>query len=197
MTWEEIDGIIERSKLDPVSDELAARSIASNSRIDPYYAFMRRLVREANPKGVFLEIGCYQGVVAAYIADAKGYHENIYLGVDINPIPFSDKGIVCIQGDSTDPEVRRQIADVAEAFGGIFAVFQDSSHHYDASVKEWEMYSPLVRPGGIWLSDDVTESFYRPGLDAKSMAGYFSDLPGDKRVYDDLHVGSKIGIVLL
>lgn len=196
MTFDEIDGIIERSKLAPVSDALAARSIASNSRIDPYYAFLRQLALETPQAGVFLEIGCYQGVTAAYITESKGYHRHLYLGVDINLIPFSDHDAVFIQGSSCDSKTLEAVKAIAEIHGGIFAVFCDASHHYDASVKEWEMYSPLVRPGGLWIADDCTESFFRPGLDAKSMAGFFADLPGEKRLYDDLHIGSRIGIVL-
>ena len=196
MTFDQIDELIAKSKNDHVSDQLKARSIASNSRVDPYYAFLRRLMIDTRPKGVFLEIGCYYGVAAAYMADAKGYTENLYLGVDINPIPFSDPGVIFIQGDSTSMDVYARVKAVAEAHGGIFAVFQDSSHHFKASVKEWVHYSPLVRPGGIWMCDDITPAFKRPD-EPKGMVEYFDDLPGEKRLYDDLHIGSRIGMVLL
>ncbi len=196
MTWEEVDRIIEQAKQAVISPVLQARSIASNSRVDPYYSFLRRLALETKPKGVFLEIGCYYGVTAAYFADAVGYMTHVYMGIDINPVPFSDPYAIFIQDDATKPEVADRVRMAAEAHGGIFAVFQDSSHHYDDSVKEWELYSSLVRPGGIWIADDILPAFRRPN-EVKGMVDYWNELPGEKRLFDDLHIGSRIGMVLL
>jgi predicted O-methyltransferase YrrM len=196
MTWEEIDFIIAQSKQTIISPALQARSIASNSRVDPYYSFLQRLALYTKPKGVFLEIGCYYGVTAAYFADAKGWMEHLYLGIDINPVPFSDPGAIFIQDDATKPEVMERVKAVAAAHGGIFAVFQDSSHYYRDSVMEWDLYSPLVRPGGLWIADDLTPAFRRPS-EPKGMVDYWNELPGDKRIFDDLHIGSRIGMVRL
>lgn len=196
MNFQEIDAIIEESKLDPVSDALAARSIASNSRVDPYYSFLRRLVIDTKPKGVFLEIGCYQGVVAAYIADARGWHDHQYIGIDINPVPFSDQNCVFIQENASRWDVACKVSEMANMCGEVFAIFQDSSHHYADSVREWELYSPMIRKGGLWICDDITPAFRTPE-EPKGMVEYFDELPGEKRLYDDLHIGSRIGIVLL
>ena len=46
------------------------------------------------------------------------------------------------------------------------------------------------------MADDCTDSFKRPE-DEKSMLGYFNDLPGNKKIYHDLHIGSAVGVVLL
>lgn len=196
MTWEEVDYVIAQSSNAVTPHVLQARSIASNSRVDPYYSFLQRLAAYTKPKGVFLEIGCYYGVTAAYFADAKGYIDHLYMGIDINPVPFSDPGALFIQGDATNPDIANRVRMAAEAYGGIFAVFQDSSHVYADSVKEWELYSPLVRPGGLWIADDILPAFRRPS-EAKGMVDYWDELPGDKRLFDDLHVGSRIGMVRL
>lgn len=109
-------------------------------------------------------------------------------------MPFEHPEFTLFQGDSTSTEIFQQVKEFAEAHGGIFAIFQDSSHHYYPSVDEFNLYRSLLRPGGLWISDDILPAFKRPE-DPKSMAEYWDDLPGDKRIYDDLHIGSRIGII--
>lgn len=201
MTWEEVNKAIavaaedERERPKP---DLIARQIQSNGHPDPYFNFMRWMAIGVREKGVFLEIGSYYGTLAAHIASphSYGFHPHLMVGIDINPVPYSSLGFLYVHGDSTDPKTFREVERIADYHGGIFAVFQDSSHHYEASVKEWEMYRPMVRPGGIWMADDVTPAFKRPD-EPKGMVEYFDELPGDKRVFDDLHIGSRIGMVLL
>ncbi len=197
MTWPEFESIMVIADGEPLPDSLLAHQLAGEGK-NPYYNLLRRLCMAVKEPGVFLEIGCYHGTVAAHVADAFGYHNHEYLGVDVNEVPFiPHPACRFIQGDSTDAQVCSQVKAFAETHGGIFCVFQDSSHHYEASVAEWALYSPLVRPGGLWLADDITPAFQRPGLDAKSMVGYWDDLPADKKTYDHLHIGSRIGVALL
>jgi cephalosporin hydroxylase len=153
-----------------------------------------RTLATLNPRGVFLEIGCGQGCLAAHICEDYEIHFNLFIGIDRNDIHYTHPKFIHFKQDSGDTSNLEAIKELAEMNGGIFAVFQDSSHHYEASIKEWEIYSPLVRQDGIWICDDVMEVFKREE-DEKSMVGYFNDLPGEKRLYENLHIGSCIGIV--
>ena len=193
MTWDEIDLMIKQADEYALPPELIARQLASEGR-NKYYNLFSRLYRSY--QGVFLEIGCWRGCVAAHtVGQPLPNPEAIHVGIDINPVNFSHPNFLFIQADATDKTIADQVKAVSDYYGGVFCVFHDSSHHYDASCKEWELYRPLVKPGGIWVSDDVTESFKRPE-DEKSMAVWFDDLPGEKKVFDTLHHGSKMGIVL-
>ena len=196
MNFERIDELVSLAKSDIPPDHLLARQIQSSSIPNPYFNFMRRLAMEVREPGVFLEIGSYMGAVGAHVVDAKGWHSHVFVSVDINHVNFSDPSFIFLEGDSTTDRIYSSVKSIAEKCGGIFAVFQDSSHHYYPSVKEWELYSPLVRPGGIWMADDITPAFKIPE-EPKGMVEYFDELPGEKKIYDDLHIGSRIGMVLL
>lgn len=197
MTWKTIEHWIEWAKAEVPSPDLLARQINSSGHPDPYYNFLRKIAEEADEAGVFLELGCYYGCLAAHLSASATLLTHV--GVDINPVPFSSYGSVMIQGDTVGtsngglPTVE-MVKRIAAACGGIQYVFQDSSHHYDASVKEWELYSPLVKKGGLWIADDITPAFKRPD-EPKGMVEYFEELPGDKRLFSDLHVGSVIGVI--
>jgi predicted O-methyltransferase YrrM len=200
MNWAIIEGLIQAAKAETAAGQITAhlgdRQILSNSRLDPYYTFLRGLAQQHfDEPGVFLEIGCYQGCLAAHICEDAPFHNHKMAGIDINPVPFEHPAFTLFQGDSTSTEIYQQVKAFAEANGGIFAIFHDSSHHYYPSVDEFNLYRPLLRPGGIWISDDITPAFKTPD-DPKSMAEWWDDLPGDKRHYDDLHIGSRIGVIL-
>ena len=170
------------------------RSKRDEGPLNLYYQFFGHLAASIKTPGVFLEIGVQRGGMGAHITTMAPHH--VYLGVDRDQVPFSHERAIIVRGDSTSVHTRDAAKAIADQNGGIFCTFLDSSHHYNASVKEWELYSPLLRPGGIFCCDDITPAFFRPGLDAKSMVGFFEELPGEKRLYDDIHHGSVIGIVV-
>lgn len=196
MTFEELDKLVEQAKSAYVPDHLKARQIASSSTVNPYYQLLSELYyRLESP---ILEIGCYYGCAAACALDGvTSANDNRlpYFGIDICPVPFAHEKFILIPDDSTREVVADQVRKIADLYGGFSLIFQDSSHHYKASVKEWELYSPMLREGGIWLADDVTDAFKRPE-DEKSMLGYFNDLPGNKKIYHDLHIGSAMGVII-
>ena len=195
MNWTEVETLIEQTKTFQAEPHLQEKQIGSNGRLDPYYNFLRLLAGSVKEPGIILEIGCFQGTTPANVCQDFAIHGHKFLGVDLNGVPFEHESFTLIQGDSTSEEVFAKVKEFAEAHGGIIAVFQDSSHHYIPSVKEFELYRPLVNAGGMWLSDDVLDSFKTPE-DEKSMLGYWNDLPGDKRLFEDLHIGSTIGMIL-
>lgn len=105
-----------------------------------------------------------------------------------------------IEGDATDLSTWVIVRELVHDYGKIGLVYQDSSHHYEASRREFELYAQFLAPGAIWICDDITPAFHDPLIDppGKGMVQYFEELPGDKRLYSDvLHYGNTQGIVLL
>lgn len=149
-----------------------------------------------------LEIGVESGMASSYMAFANSSTQVI--GIDISEEPMCPAVLVknyhYIEADSTDIRTFAKISAMVQDFGKIGIVYQDSSHHYLASKKEWELYSSLLAPDAIWICDDITPSFHDPAIDppGKGMVQYFDELPGDKRLYQDvLHRGNCQGIVIL
>jgi predicted O-methyltransferase YrrM len=75
---------------------------------------------------------------------------------------------IMIVGQSEDPEI---IARAREHAPYDF-VFIDADHSYEACKRDWENYSPMVRPGGIVGFHDYNH-------------------PPVKRVFDEITVGTK------
>lgn len=129
---------------------------------------------------------------------AAEQHDGFVIGIDINKVirkPSSN--YYFIEGDSTNISTWNKVLSFCEENGKIGVVFQDSSHHYNASRKEWEMYSQLLDKNAIWVADDISPSFHDPLVDppGKSMVQYFEELPGEKRLYP--YAGSNCqGVVL-
>lgn len=93
------------------------------------------------------------------------------------------------------------VQELVNQYGPIGLVYQDSSHHYLESKQEWNLYSPLCKPGAVWICDDITPAFYDPKNDppGKGMVEYFAEIPREhKRLYKDvLHFGNTQGIVIV
>lgn len=164
-----------------------------------YYRFLYHLVLEQKPKLV-MEIGLgWETLGITHMAAAADTYGGYALGIDIlnprydNAAEYDNYHFLKI--DST--KARKQVMEMVDKFGPLGVVFQDSSHHYDQSVAEWSNFVDLLDKNAVWVCDDITENFYRPGLDEKSMVGYFDDLPGHKKKYTELHEGTTIGVVLL
>ena len=84
-------------------------------------------------------------------------------------------------------------------YGKIGIVFQDSSHHYNISKLEWELYQPLLDENAIWICDDIISAFHDTRVDppGKGMVEYFNELPGEKKLYPNtLHAGNAVGVIL-
>jgi predicted O-methyltransferase YrrM len=143
-----------------------------------------------------LEIGIQTGMASAYMCAAGSQ----VIGIDILvPGMVMPDSFHFIHGDSTDMLTYAKVMELVSRYGKLGLVFQDSSHHYLPSKKEWELYSALLAPNAIWICDDITVAFYNTETDplGKGMVQYFDELPGEKRLYQDvLHRGNCQGIVL-
>lgn len=154
---------------------------------------------------VSLELGIQWGTASAHLAEAGQSFGSLVIGVD----PINHRRLAWlknysnfnfIHGSSIDENVVNTITEFVRNTGPIGIVFQDSSHKYLESVREWELYSPLLDDNAVWICDDITPAFYNPVHDppGKGMVQYFNELPGQKQVYiNSLHFGNAQGIVLL
>lgn len=164
-------------------------------------------MKEFQP-AIALEIGIDFGVGSKHMVEAAKEYDGLIIGIDIHekpdceiqPLKESDH-YHFINFSSTSENVRRQLQCFIALYGPIGLVFQDSSHHYLPSKAEWEMISPMCKPGAIWICDDITPSFYDPEIDPKDkgMCQYFEEIPREhKRIYQDvLHYGNAQGIVIV
>lgn len=165
-----------------------------------YYRFFYHLVKATRPK-IALEIGIDHGHTLAHMAAANIY--TLTVGIDRRPGCAADMPIYpnvrIIYGDSLAGPTIEQVSRLVDEVGKIGVVFQDSSHHFNASNEEFGVYSQFLDKGAIWCCDDITPAFYNPDVDplGKGMIQYFDDLPGRKKIYDNLHYGSKIGVIIL
>lgn len=198
MDWQQIDTLVWQAQRPTGDAWLDAFHDEALDGIQPYRRFLFLLATLLG--GSCLEIGVEHGFTSAHLA-ASGQPA---LGIDINYLGTIQRvekqypNYVFLHGDSTGPNVMAWVGDWTNANGRFKVVYQDSSHHYLPSVREWDIYSDLCAPGAVWVCDDITPAFWNadsdpPGL---GMVQYFEQRPGDKRLYPNiLHKGSVIGIV--
>lgn len=194
--WDQIEYLIQLSS-QPLSD--GEVDPGKNPERRNYYRFLYHLTNWLRP-AVALEIGVESGLASRYMTRASALYGGHVIGVDLNDPGLTMPNYHFVGGDSTRPETVLRVADLAYHFGPIGLVYQDSSHHYQASRDEWRLYSPLLGARAVWICDDITPAFHDPLIDppGKGMVQYFAELPGEKRLYKDvLHYGNIQGIVLV
>lgn len=154
---------------------------------------------------VALELGIQWGTVSAHLAEAGRGYNGLVIGIDIINHKrlrwlCNYSNFIFLHGSSTAIDMVEIVTHLTYQFGPVGLVYQDSSHHYLESVKEWELYSPLLDKNAIWICDDITPAFHDPQVDppGKGMVEYFHSLPGEKRLYvNSLHYGNAQGVILL
>lgn len=159
---------------------------------------------ERRPK-IALELGIQWGTASAHLAEAGQQFGGLVIGID--PIRHrrlswlkNYSNFTFLHGSSTDEMIVTTVRNMVRTMGRIGLVYQDSSHHYLPSVKEWELYSQLLDDNAIWICDDITPAFYNEQNDppGKGMVQYFNERPGQKKLYiNSLHYGNCQGVILL
>ena len=120
-----------------------------------YYRFLFEVARMLRPKAS-VETGTWHAISAAQIAG--GSPEGTVITFDVDPESRRRaeatglRNIIALTGDSAGPEALRA---VKERFPALDLLFLDSEHRYDVVSREFGNFSPLVRPGGIVLLDDI------------------------------------------
>jgi predicted O-methyltransferase YrrM len=113
--------------------------------------------------------------------------------------------IFLIQGDSHNIETLKKIKAILRD-NKVDFLFIDGDHSYEGVKKDFEMYSPLVRKGGIIAFHDIIPDYYtRYGIKTISYAGevykFWNEI---KEKYEHLEIvkdrnqdGSGVGIIFV
>jgi predicted O-methyltransferase YrrM len=144
------------------------------------------LCRAAAPDAVIVSLDLPWGSGGGYRPWREGLYSRFGRG---------RQQVVPLRGDSADPATRDH---VVEALGGDLLDFLliDGDHSYDGARRDWESYSPLVRPGGLIAFHDIV-----PGPE-KLVGGVpelwreiSSDRPTETVVHDWDQKGCGLGLV--
>lgn len=115
------------------------------------------LVAKINPKNI-LEIGTWKG----YSAETwiKAFKPDIFITIEKDDISIHEYNVHTNIGykswynsDSHDPKVLRDVKIYSPE--GFNYFFIDGDHSYEGVRKDFEMYSPLVKKGGIIALHDT------------------------------------------
>ncbi|MCI0461500.1 MAG: class I SAM-dependent methyltransferase [Gemmataceae bacterium] len=138
-----------------------------------------RLVQELRPRRL-LEIGSANGGTLFLLTRVAGPDARL-LSLDLAPtrarravfptFARPDQQLTCLQGDSHEPATLRQVEDWLGG-GQLDFLFIDGDHSYEGVARDYSMYGPLVRAGGIVAFHDIVPDFRtRHGLASSSYAG--------------------------
>jgi cephalosporin hydroxylase len=104
---------------------------------------------------------------------------------------FNPEVTTFLTADTHDPAT---LAQVKEMMPEVDMLFIDGDHTYPGALQDWEMYSPLVRPGGLIIFHDIAYGRLKDP-DSEIKAGkVFDEVRGDLRV-QEIFVEHGIGIL--
>jgi cephalosporin hydroxylase len=125
------------------------------------------ILDKVKPK-VILEIGTARGGTL-FLFSNIAHEEATLISVDLSQtiekrilfryIKKEKQKIYLIQGDSHSIETLRKIEGILKGRKVDF-LFIDGDHSYEGVKKDFEMYSPLVRKGGIIAFHDIIPDYY-------------------------------------
>ncbi|KKL63602.1 hypothetical protein LCGC14_2173460 [marine sediment metagenome] len=104
-------------------------------------------------------------------------------GITLDLEKDAESTILLLHADSHDPET---LNTVKEELGSIDLLFIDADHTYEGAKQDYEMYSPLVRPGGLVGFHDV---IYDTEIQVRR---FFKEIDEPKETIELLH---GIGVV--
>ena len=170
------------------------------------------ILDKAKPK-VILEIGTARGGTL-FLFSNIAHEEATLISVDLYQtiekrilfryIGKEKQKIFLIQGDSHSIETLRKIEGILRDDKVDF-LFIDGDHSYEGVKKDFEMYSPLVRKGGIIAFHDIIPDYYtKYGIKTSSWAGEVYKFWDEvKEKYEHLEIvkdknqdGFGIGIII-
>lgn len=107
------------------------------------------------------------------------------IGLDMPPKGFTtgrqlnELGCEVLLGDSHDPAMVAELEDML-AGEPVDLLFIDGDHTFEGVKADYEMYSPLVRPGGLIAFHDVCGHPTMPFIEVDR---FWATLPGDKEEF--------------
>lgn len=129
---------------------IAKQSHASQDEFEMWQ--LLELVALTSPR-MILEIGVDKG--HSMVTWQTAFPDAYVAGIDdVANLDFPEGYLNVLVGDSKDPA---QLEEVRKWLGikQLDFLFIDGDHHYDMVRSDYEMYGPLVRPGGIIAFHDI------------------------------------------
>lgn len=79
------------------------------------------------------------------------------LTIDIEPLPNRPQHprVQYLTGDSVSPAITTEVRHMARTASGPILISLDSNHEFQHVSKELELYSPLIRRGGVLVVEDT------------------------------------------
>lgn len=153
---------------------------------DAYHKFFYFLTLAVQPRLV-VELGTLHGRSAVHLAAGAPNAKVIGIDWDLPALPYSEKlsaypNLEIWQGDTT--AFGQRTADLGLL---IDVLFIDSTHEAAHATKEFDIYWPLVKPGGILLVDDIYLG---------DMRSFWDTVPEPKFVDETLHGALGFGVCL-
>lgn len=137
------------------------------------------ILRELKPAAI-CEIGAAGGGTTFLLAHASPA-DAVIITVDLvftetrkaalRQFALPGQRILCLQKDSHQPEAVRAVRECL-AGRDLDVLYLDGDHSYDGIKADFELFSPLVRPGGIIVFHDIVPDFKsRYGIETASRVG--------------------------
>jgi cephalosporin hydroxylase len=153
----------------------------------------QEIIYEVKPD-VVLEIGNKNGGSTLYLAvllETMGHGRVLALDIDHSRFTPKHERIDLITGDSSDPEIIKQVHEYCK--GKKVLVIHDADHSYRAVLTDLRNYQDLVSPGSYLIVEDTIEglrgfrysdfpfqTFIRPHID-KPLQAVFEFMKDNKR----------------
>lgn len=160
---------------------------------------------KVDPK-VVVEIGVYAGGNLKILNNLIIYNDGLTVGIDLDWDKWKrfgswdlDEGVspvVLIDGNSHEKSTIDRLKDILEG-KEIDVLFIDGDHTYEGCKMDYDMYSPLVRKGGIIAIHDINMKLDpKEANPIKKCGEYWDDLQGDKHSFYVDKSGYGIGYII-
>jgi predicted O-methyltransferase YrrM len=198
----------------PSTLRLARRAIHEHGALQRTWELMSLVgvVRRLAPRTV-VEIGTHRGgtlycwAAAAHpqaqlvsidipnAAEGMGATEEDY--ARLRPLLAPGQTLTCLRSDSHAAETRDALVRALDGRGVDF-LWIDGDHSYDGVRRDFELYAPLVRPGGVIALHDILPD---PALPGNQVGPFWEELrrryPHREVVDQDHPGGAGMGIGIL
>jgi len=139
------------------------------------------LVMDLDPLELVVEVGSFDG--GTLWAWQQICPEVV--GVDLPPpghedtVRLNSLGCQIVCGDSHDPATLNRLEALIEG-RSVDMLFIDGDHTYDGVKADYEMYAPLVRPGGLVGFHDICQ---HPSMPFVQVNRFWATLDGDLETF--------------
>ena len=123
-----------------------------------YDIYHRHLKKFRGQPIVVVEFGVHMGGSAQMWHEYFGSNAMIY-GVDILPAckKWDEPWFKVFIGDQSD---RKFLRELAAQIGPIDVVIEDGGHRPEQQIATFELFFPLLKPGGVFLIEDLHTSYW-------------------------------------